>query len=62
MANINGTDDMELQTSKDSISSVERTSEDPKTANYQEKHVAQAYPVTTTEGPALKVCVLCTSV
>ncbi|KIV86604.1 hypothetical protein PV11_02204 [Exophiala sideris] len=54
MANMNGPNDMELQEGKDSISSAERISEEPKTADYQEKHVARAYPVPTTQGPQLR--------
>ncbi|KAK5462699.1 hypothetical protein LTS15_002411 [Exophiala xenobiotica] len=54
MGNLNETNSMEMrEASKDSISSVDRTSDEAKSAGFQEKHVAKAYP-TAAEGPKLR--------
>ncbi len=58
MGNLNETNSMEMrEASKDSISSLDRTSDEPKSAGFQEKHVAKAYP-TAAEGPKLRVSLL----
>jgi hypothetical protein len=58
MGNLNETNSMEMrEASKDSISSVDRTSDEAKSAGFQEKHVAKAYP-TAAEGPKLRASFL----
>jgi hypothetical protein len=64
MGQANETDNMEMrETSKDSELSVDRISEEPKTAGYSEKNVATAYPAAPqSEGPSLRVCTkICSS-
>merc|ERR1712000_757434 len=54
MGNLNETNSMEMrEASKDSISSLDRTSDEPRSAGFQEKHVAKAYP-TAAEAPKLR--------
>lgn len=57
MGNENETNNMELrEANKNSVVSVDRYSDEPKTATYPEKHVARAYPSTPqSDGGALRV-------
>lgn len=56
MGNLNETDNMEMrETSKESDVSVDRVSDEPKSADYNGGNVAKAYPATSSDGPSLRV-------